>query len=173
MGKKQTKEDFFDVLYEETYYPLRRFVQRRSKDYAMTDDILQEVYLEVFRHLDDLETHENRVGWIYKTAENKILKLNDIYNQHLIHETNLEDHEDITVAQTIEQVMELKEYRRILQDDEYALLIQKYVEGYSYKEISQINGKSVASNKMKLSRIVYKLRETVKTHSVLLFLSTV
>ena len=93
MKKKQ--DEFFTGIYNETYNDLGKFVSRRTRNPGMSEDILQEVYLEAFRHLDDLKTHENPVGWIYKTAYNKIKKMNSIYNRHAFYETSLEDRKSV------------------------------------------------------------------------------
>lgn len=156
MKKKQ--DEFFTEIYNETYNSLGKFVSRRARDPGMAEDILQEVYLEAFRHLDDLKAHENPVGWIYKTAHNKITKMNSIYNRHAYYEIGLEEGADQEIWDHSELV-ELEEYRTALREDEYELLIKKYVEGYSHRDLAQMSGNSVAGSKMKLSRIVSKLKK--------------
>lgn len=67
-GKRMNKKEqelLFQKLYEQTYTGLRRFVQCRSRNLHMIDDILQEIYLETLRHINDLAVHENQVGWSY------------------------------------------------------------------------------------------------------------
>lgn len=164
MKKKQ--DEFFTEIYNETYNDLGKFVSRRTRNPGMSEDILQEVYLEAFRHLDDLKTHENPVGWIYKTAYNKIKKMNSIYDRHALYETSLEEGVDQEVWDHSELV-ELEEYRTALREDEYEILIKKYVEGYSHKDLAQVSGSSVAGSKMKLSRIINKLKKICRI--VLLF----
>lgn len=157
---KNAKEVFFNRIYDETYYNLRKFVEKRSRNPASVDDILQEVYIEVFRHIDDLTTHENYIGWIYKTADNKIKKLNNVYNYLLIHEINLD--EGKTMGTTNEdQFWDIEKYKKVLKEDEYELLIMKYNKGYSHKDLAKMTGKSVAGSKMKLWRITNKLRENI------------
>ena len=164
MKKKQ--DEFFKEIYEETYSGLGKFVSTRARDSGMAEDILQEVYLEAIRHLEDLKQHENPIGWIYKTAYDKIKKMNSIYDRHAFYETSLEEGMDQEVWDHSELV-ELEEYRTALREDEYELLIKKYVEGYSHKDLAQVNGGSVAGNKMKLSRIINKLKKICRI--VLLF----
>ncbi len=128
MKKKQ--DEFFTEIYNETYNDLGKFVNRRTRNPGMTEDILQEVYLEAFRHLGDLKTHENPVGWIYKTAYNKIKKMNSIYDRHALYETSLEEGVD----------QEVWDYSELV-------------------DLAQVSGSSVAGSKMKLSRIVDKLKK--------------
>lgn len=154
MGKNTTK-DFADI-YEKTYYNLRRFVQGRSNNPVIVDDILQEVYIEVYKHIDDLRNHRNSIGWIYKTADNKIKKLNYIYNKHVLNEINLDVGRSLIVEEDA-GFIELEAYKEILEEDEYRLLLKKYGEGCSHKDLACMTGKSVAGSKMKLSRIRNKL----------------
>ena len=122
MNKKQ----LFQKLYDQTYINLRQFVQYRSRNPHMVDDILQEIYLETFRHIEVLSTHENQVGWIYKTAEYKIKKLNEVYDRNMSRELSVTDFEEPFIEDHAETIIHL---------DEFALVMKKYVEGYSYKEI--------------------------------------
>lgn len=160
MNKKE-QELLFQKLYEQTYTGLRRFVQCRSRNLHMVDDILQEIYLETFRHIEDLAVHENQVGWIYKTAEFKIKKLNEIYDRNASRElSNTEFFEPLSENNT-EEMIKLDEYRRILKEDEFALVMKKYAEGYSYKEIGQMIGNTESGTKMKIIRLIKKLRNSV------------
>ena len=71
MNKTRKDKEFFEEIYNTTFAGLRKFVTYRCTNSALVDDILQEVYIEVFRHIDQLREHENIAGWVYKTADNK------------------------------------------------------------------------------------------------------
>lgn len=163
--KAEEKEKVFNKIYNNTFYNLRMYIRRRSINIFIIDDILQEVYLEAFRHIDVLQIHENSVGWIYKTAENKIKKLNSFYTKYAIHEIAY----DKTVESVSDEDIELnyivyEEYRKILLEDEYDLLIKKYVDGYSNLDLALMTGNTVAGSKMRISRIVKKLKKILKTY---------
>lgn len=166
MNKKQ----LFQKLYDQTYINLRQFVQYRSRNPHMVDDILQEIYLETFRHIEVLSTHENQVGWIYKTAEYKIKKLNEVYDRNMSRELSVTDFEEPFIEDHAETIIHLDEYKRILKEDEFALVMKKYVEGYSYKEIGQLTGNTESGSKMKISRLIEKLRKNIGELSNKLFL---
>ena len=138
---------------------MKRFVQKRSRNPAIIDDVLQEVYLEAFRHIDILKVHQNKIGWIYKTADYKVKKLNSIYNFRIMHEVNLEEWKELETVNDRSEFVEFEEYRKMLKQDEYILLMKKYKEGYTYKDLAKMTGKSVAGSKMQIARIVDKLRE--------------
>lgn len=170
MDGKKTKEKFFYKVYDQTYYNLKKYVRRRSADSSLVDDILQEVYLEVFRHIEDLQTHENYVGWIYKTAENKVKKVNSIYNNHVANEIVCceETMENIAVEDREPDYIVYEDLKNILMQDEYELLMKKYVVGYSHKELADMTGNTLAGNKMRISRIIKKLKQNFLTHIFLI-----
>mgnify|MGYP001625269967 CR=1 FL=1 len=161
MKNIHTEEDFFNKIYGDTCIGLKRFIQRKSRDPTMVDDILQEVYIEVFRHLKELKAHENIIGWIYKTADNKTKKLNKVYNRHLIREVAMEEWNGTIEDDCVLEIIRLEEYKAVLKEDEFVLLMLKYNDGYSHKEVAQITGITEGSSKMKLSRIVKKLRKNI------------
>lgn len=166
MTDKNTKDKILNRIYAETYQNLRRFVERRSMSPDFVEDILQEVYLEIYLHIEDLITHENYMGWIYKTADNKVKKLNSVYRSFLSHETGLGE-ETARITHDYEFI-ELERYRKALREDEYHLLMMKYGSGYTYKDIAKITGNSVSGSKMKLFRIVKKLRKNITRNIVLM-----
>lgn len=125
---RKVREELFQKLYDQTYTGLRRFVQYRSRNLHMVDDILQEIYHEMFRHIDELAVHQNQVGWIYKTAEFKIKKLNEAYDRNASRELGNRDFTEPPADDDTEGIVQLDEYRRILREDEFALVMKKYIE---------------------------------------------
>ena len=94
---------------------------------------------------------------IYKTAENKTKKLNEIYYKYYHHKSGLE--EEITYEErALTELIQGEEYQSILTEDEFLLLMMKYKEGYSHSEIAKMRNITEASSKMKLSRIMKKLK---------------
>ena len=66
-------------------------------------------------------------------------------------------------------IIDLDEYKQILKEDEFALVMKKYVEGYSYKEIGQLTGNTALGSKMKILRLIRKLRKNIGKLSNKLF----
>lgn len=171
MDKTREKEEFFNKIYDSTFYNLRNYVRRRCINPCMVDDILQEVYLEAFRHIENLETHKNYIGWIYKTAENKVKKLNYKYNKYASCEmADKEVIENIPADKEESDYVLYEEYRKVLLEDEYDLLMKKYRDGYSHQDMAQMTGNTVAGNKMRMSRIIKKLKQALKSCILFVFL---
>jgi RNA polymerase sigma-70 factor (ECF subfamily) len=59
-------------LWAELATPLRAFVARRLPPGVEPDDVVQEVFLRVLRHLDDLRDPERLHGWLFQIARNAV-----------------------------------------------------------------------------------------------------
>src|SRR5215212_9065357 len=51
---------------------LRRFIRRRVPDDHVVDDLLQETFVRVHRHLPALEDADRVAAWVYRIARNVI-----------------------------------------------------------------------------------------------------
>lgn len=167
MNKVQKDKEFFEEIYNTTFIGLRKFVVYRCTNPALVDDILQEVYIEVFKHIDQLREHENIVGWVYKTADNKTKKLNEVYNKYYNHKTELEEWNLTYEENGLAEIIQTNEYQSILSEDEFLLLMMKYKEGFSHQEIAKIKNITENNSKMKLSRIIRKLKNGIELQIIL------
>ena len=167
MNKVQKDKEFFEEIYNTTFIGLRKFVVYRCINSAVVDDILQEVYIEVFKHIDQLREHENIVGWVYKTADNKTKKLNEVYNKYYNHKTELEEWNLTYEENELAEIIQTNEYQSILSEDEFLLLMMKYKEGFSHQEIAKIKNITENNSKMKLSRIIRKLKNGIELQIIL------
>jgi RNA polymerase sigma-70 factor (ECF subfamily) len=56
----------------ETRRALRNFVQRRVKDRAIAEDIVQEVFVKMYTRIGQLKEHEKITAWMYQITRNAI-----------------------------------------------------------------------------------------------------
>lgn len=52
---------------------LKGFIYKRVKDKALTDDIIQDVFLKVRTKIDQLQESQKLTGWIYQITKNTII----------------------------------------------------------------------------------------------------
>lgn len=69
---------------------LRRFIRRRVADEHLAEDLLQEVFVRIHRHLGSLEDEDRLVAWVYQIARNVI---HDYYRRSADRPHSLEDAE--------------------------------------------------------------------------------
>jgi len=136
--------------YEKGLYKYIRFM---VYDYFNSEDILQEVFFKVYSNLDKYKKEVSFDRWIYKIAYNhtinflrrkkrdKILFMDEI-PEYVLNEELLPDH-----SNEIDGVM------KKLTVEERNLLYLRTYEELSYKEISQIYGKSENSLRKKYERL--------------------
>ena len=60
------------AIWQELHDRLRAFIAPRVADQADVDDILQEVFLRIHRHLDSLDRVDRLHAWVYQITRNAI-----------------------------------------------------------------------------------------------------
>jgi RNA polymerase sigma-70 factor, ECF subfamily len=60
------------LIWNETQNRLKPFVYRYTKDKALAEDLIQDVFLKVHSKLDQLRESDKIVGWIFQIARNTI-----------------------------------------------------------------------------------------------------
>ena len=65
-------ESFDRISWDKTSSELRSFVNRRVKDKALTDDIVQDIFIKIHYKLGQLNDSEKINAWIYQIARNTI-----------------------------------------------------------------------------------------------------
>jgi RNA polymerase sigma-70 factor (ECF subfamily) len=59
-------------VWSQTQDKLKSFVFRHTKDKALTDDIIHDVFLKVYTRLGQLKESEKLAGWIFQITRNTI-----------------------------------------------------------------------------------------------------
>lgn len=61
-----------NIIWTETQSELKNFIHRRVRDKAVTEDILQDVFLKMYTRIDQLHDAEKITAWIYQITRNVI-----------------------------------------------------------------------------------------------------
>ena len=62
-----------EQVWEAFHLPLRQFIRKRLSDEAMTEDVLQEVFLRIHQHIDSLKDTKKLESWVYQITRNAII----------------------------------------------------------------------------------------------------
>lgn len=117
-------------------------------DKDLTEDIVQETFLEAKRKEKILESHPNKVGWLYLTARNKMLALSKQSRELIPTDlNNIEESKEDSNYNKLEVKMSLKS---VVTDEEYEMIKKYYGEGYKSKELAERYGMSETSFRMKM-----------------------
>jgi len=165
-------DSFFEILVQRYEKKLFRYIFRISGLCKETiEDLLQEIFIKVYQNLNDYDDEFSFSSWIYRIAHNvtvshlrngkhnvKLLSIEDEdFSKNLIDllpdDTDLsKDFDRVELSKKVQKAMrELPEkYREIL--------VLFYLEGKSYREISDILKRSINSVSVTINRAKSKLK---------------
>jgi len=155
------KEQRFIKLYQSYVNEVYQFIYARSGFVtAIAEDITQDIFLDIFRGLDKFKGFCSERTWVYKIARNK---LNDFYRRQYGHKVETCEMDEAELlhdpAQDIDRQMEKSFENRFIRDclDKLAphyqmILLMKYAEDKSVKQIAEITGKSLKATESILQR---------------------
>lgn len=144
--------------YEENIYRMA-YVYVKNESDAL--DVVQEVAYRSFKKIETLKNPEYFKTWLIKIAitcsidlvrKNKnVVQLKPEYDECI----SFED-EDIPLSITLQELLDQ------LNEDEKSIVILKFYEGYSFKEIADLLNMPIGSAKSVLYRALGKLRKQFK-----------
>ena len=139
---------------------LYRFILKMTKDADRANDIVQEAYMKLWEHVEDVEAAKAK-SWLFTTARNTML------NQ-LKREKKMESMEmaRFTEPYASQHHFELKELLdkslNQLPELQKSIILLRDLEGYDYKEIGEILSLSESQVKVYLFRGRQKIKEALK-----------
>jgi RNA polymerase sigma factor (sigma-70 family) len=135
-------EEFADSVY--------RFIRGNLKDEERANDIVQDSYEKLWRHVTEIEYPVVK-SWLFSTAyhnmidiirkEKRIISLDTAHENEMIYESQYCDLNEI-----LHQALE-----RLPENQKTSVMLRDY-EGYSYKEIAEITGLTEAQVKINIYR---------------------
>ena len=154
-------------IWEQVQQGLRAFIAKRVDNEADTDDILQEVFLRVHRHAEQLQKPERMVSWVFQITRNAI---NDHYRaaEHREVPAGLDtgidkEHDASSEAVETEAKYELSNclrpmINRLSADYREAITLVE-LEGLTHQEAAKRLGLSIPGMKSRVQRGRRQLRE--------------
>jgi RNA polymerase sigma-70 factor, ECF subfamily len=148
------------TIWHEFSANLKSFILKRVSDPQAADDILQDVFIKVHRHLDSLQDDSRLEHWLYQITRNAIT---DYYRQYRItspladdiplEPTEEDDELRASLATSVRQMIDC------LPDEYRSALILDTLEGVPQAEIGARLGISLSGAKSRVQRARAKLRE--------------
>ncbi|KAA9022886.1 sigma-70 family RNA polymerase sigma factor [Niallia endozanthoxylica] len=161
--KKAQKGDdkAFLKLYQQYQEDIYRIVYVYVKNQNDALDVVQEVAYLSFKNIHTLKNPEHFKTWLIKIAitcsinlikkNQKVIQLKPEDEEFI----GLED-EDVSLSITLQELLEQ------LNEDEKSVVILKFYEGYSFKEIADLLNIPLGTAKSVLYRALNKLRKNLK-----------
>jgi len=172
--KTLVNQDFFRFLVERYQNKLMRYILRlTSVNKQDAEDILQDVFLDVYRNLNSFDERFKFSSWIYRIAHNRVISVwrknkntPIIFNK----EESLELFKNIASEENIVSELSKKDIQKEVEQvlakmkKEYAeILVLKFLEEKSYIEISDILKKPMGTVATLINRAKKQFREIVES----------
>jgi len=169
--------DSFDILVDRYKNRLMNFVFRFVKDYDVSEDIVQETFLRVFRKRRDYKAIANFSTWIFTIAGNlakselrrrkrwRFLSLDAINEGEKTFElpdTGRGPDRNAAIKMFDRNVQEAID---TLKSRYREALILRDIEGMSYQQIAEITKVPVGTVKSRVNRARMKLQKKLKGHT--------
>lgn len=156
----------FETLYTDNYGKVYSFIYNISNDKALTEDIVQEVFIKAYRSIDSFRGESKISVWLNKIAYNLFLDLRRKKSSHTLSindemlAANLADMKNSLSKEIEQKIMSECVQSKILQlPENYRAPLFLDLHGYSNNEISTILDCSLDNAKIRLHRARKKMKE--------------
>ncbi|OMP79455.1 RNA polymerase subunit sigma-70 [[Flexibacter] sp. ATCC 35208] len=163
-------EPAFNALYQAYSKPIWLRILRLVKDKDIADELLQEVFINIWKNRQQIDLEKSFKAFIYTVAQNLVYN----YFRKNASDSNLLQNLLLQSPQhymNVEQLMEERELKRLLDEAIDQLSPQRKrafilckVEGRSYGEASKIMGVSIATINSHITQSMQFLKEYTLKH---------
>ena len=155
-------EDFIASLYRTLYEKLFRIAYRMLGDTEQAGDAVQDVFLQAVFHRDKLMEHPNPEGWLVLALKNNIQNERRRFMAHQI--VALDEAAPVAEAEPETPLEELLPQK--LPQADRDILIWRFEQDLSYREIADRLGISESSCRSRVSRAISRCRKLIKNREL-------
>lgn len=161
----RTKEEAFNALLEKYQQRIYWHIRRMVISHDDTDDVLQDVFIKVWRNLDKFRKDSQLYTWMYRIATNECITFLNRKKQR--NNISLDNENSDYLANTLssssyfdgtEAQRKLQNALLTLPDKQRLVFNMKYFDDLKYDEISDILGTSVGALKASYHLAVKKIK---------------
>ena len=164
----ESRREALDALYSAYKSRIYTFLLRFLADPELADDVTQDAFTKAFSALPKLERGTKVLPWLYRIASNTAIdhlrrkkRLTWIRMgavQHTPHEPHAADQ-----SGTVGEREHVQAVLRTLPPENAVALLLHALEGYSYKEIAEIQGASLTAVRSRIARARIAFKEGYAT----------
>jgi len=155
----------FGVLYDKYQPSIYRFIFLKVSHREEAEDLTHQVFLSAWEHMGSFHHGDVPfVSWLYRIARNKVI---DYYRTHKAHASleNVPDEIIALDAHTANQIDARLQLERVYQalmqlsDDQRDIVIMRFINELSYKDIAHALGKNQATVRVIQYRALARLKK--------------
>ena len=148
------RDSFISQLFEQQNKRLTRIAYRLTGSMELAKDLVQDTFLLALIRYKDLADHPCISGWLSKTLKNLVLNENRrLENQPKIPLEYINDHPAPELPVSLDEILPLS-----LPAEDRQVLIWRYEQQLSYRDIAMRLGISESTCRMRVHRILKKCR---------------
>jgi RNA polymerase sigma-70 factor (ECF subfamily) len=152
----------FAQFYSENVDRVYRFVYFRvGRDHELAEDLVSEIFMKALKHFAKYDPEQSKSAWLYTIARNHLSN----YYRDRKEEIDLEEISFAYIGEKggipiekREAELEVEKALQHLEADDRRLVTMKHLEGYSYKDMAEILGRSADALKVATHRAVQKMK---------------
>jgi RNA polymerase sigma-70 factor, ECF subfamily len=162
-------ESAFAELYDATSRRLYGMVLRIVRDHAMSEEVTQEVYLDVWRQCSRFDPERgSAMSWLmtiaHRTAVDRVRASEASRRRDDVHATRNRDVDFDTTAESAQASLEAQRVRRALStltDAQRSAVELAYLGGYTHTEVARLLDLPLGTAKTRIRDGLIRLRDTL------------
>ena len=158
-------ESGFRMLLERYQSPMYWHIRRMIVSHDDAEDVLQETFIKIFRHLDDFRAESSLSTWIYRIATNECIRFLNRRKEEAVSTEEVQEElmNKLMASEYVDydNAMEVKFQQAILTLPEKQRLVfnLRYYDELKYEEISKITDTKVETLKANYYFAKEKIKE--------------
>lgn len=163
-AEEKTREEAFRLLLKKYQQKIYWHVRRMVIDHDDADDVVQDIFIKVWRNLEKFREDSQLYTWLYRIATNECITFLNKKKQK--QSVSLDDDSSAYLADSLadgayfngdKAQMKLQQALLTLPDKQRLVFNMKYFEDMKYEEISEVLGTSVGALKASYHLAVKKI----------------
>ena len=169
---QQGETEAMEKLYDIYKRPLFNLIYRHTYNFAVAEDLLQDIFIKIFTHIKDIQAEGTFKGWVYRITlntcysylrQNKNKLKKTVALEGVKHTLKQED----VLPQDRSLRIPLEEAIKTLPPRLRSVFLLHDVQGFKHEEISQVLGCAVGTSKSQLFKARLKIRNYLKNKQII------
>lgn len=151
------KMEYFDEFYNLTKNKVFYMAYSILQDYQLSEDILQDTYVKFLKHKNKVKVDGNILSYLLEISKN--LSLNYV-NKHkkVVNIDNITFKYEEQYQEEFEELKLVKDMKKILNENEFQIVILKIINELTNNEIAQLLNKPLGTVLWTYNNAIKKLR---------------
>lgn len=151
----------FDEVYNRTRKSVYYVALSILRDKSLAEDVMQTTYIRVLKNIQSYALGTNASAWIIKIAKNEAINMKKVR----MREQSVDEYENLTLfgenePDTYGELTDLA--KRLLDDDEFSILMLVTACGYKRKEIGKMFDMPIPTVTWKYQNALLKMRNALE-----------